>query len=281
MGFSIAGFSSIREWVQSATEKLNSVGLNASKLEAQMLVAHALGVDRTFVITHGDDLFETRLVDELLTRRSGHEPLAYILGWREFYGRRFRVDRSVLIPRHETEVLVDETMALGGDCSSGCRLLDVGTGSGCIGITLKLERPNWDVWAVDISCSAIQTARENAETLGADVCLRHSDLFDQLGGMKFDMIVSNPPYIGKDESLPKEVREFEPEAALFADDGGLAIYRRIADEYRTFLNPGGWLLLEIGQTQGEALLSLFSGSRLVADLDGNPRVLVVPRDMPK
>ena len=280
MGFSIAEFSSIREWVQSATEKLNSAGLNASKLEAQMLVAHALGKDRTFVITHGDDLFETRLADELLTRRLGHEPLAYILGWREFYGRRFRVDHSVLIPRHETEVLVDETLVLGGDCSSSCRLLDVGTGSGCIAITLKLERPNWDVWAVDISCSAIQTARENAETLGADVCLRHSDLFDQLGGMKFDIIVSNPPYICKAESLPKEVREFEPEAALFADDGGLAIYRRIADEYRTFLNPGGWLLLEIGQTQGEALLSLFSGSRLVADLDGNPSVLVVPRDMP-
>ena len=106
MGFSIAEFSSIREWVQSATEKLHSAGLSASKLEAQMLVAHALGKDRTFVIIHGDDLFETRLADELLTRRLGHEPLAYILGWREFYGRRFRVDHSVLIPRHENFILI-------------------------------------------------------------------------------------------------------------------------------------------------------------------------------
>lgn len=222
------------------------------------------------MLTHSEDRFDASRADQLLSRRESGEPLAYILGWREFFGRKFRVDPSVLIPRHETEILVERALLFQGVRS----VLDVGTGSGCIGITLKLEKPEWNVVCSDLSSAAIQVARENAETLGADVEFRHSDLFDRFAGLKFDLIVSNPPYIGVEENLPAEVRDFEPHSALFADHHGLAIYERFAEQYRDFLNPGGTLILEIGQDQSEPLQKLFPNGEILRDLDRNPRVLV-------
>jgi release factor glutamine methyltransferase len=233
-----------------------------------------LMLDRSFVLTHPEHEVNELALEQLLQRRENHEPLAYILGYREFYGRRFRVDRSVLIPRHETEVLIEEALKFE---SKSARVLDLGTGSGCIAVTLKLERPLWLVDAVDISNAALQVARENAETLGADVTFRLSDLFEHVLQPQYDLIVSNPPYIGLDEPLPIEVKEFEPKQALYADDHGMAIYKRIAASVFDHLSEGGHLILEIGQTQGGAIQELFPTATIVRDLDGNDRVAVISK----
>ena len=228
-------------------------------------------VDRTFIITHPEQEVNVLALEGLLQRRENGEPLAYILGYREFFGRRFRVDSNVLIPRHETEVLVETALEFEKDV---CSVLDIGTGSGCIAITLKLDRPYWEVWATDISSSALQVARENAETLGADISFRHSDLLRQLDGEKFDLIISNPPYIGREEELSREVKDFEPDSALFADDHGLALYRQLAEDAPVHLHPGGQILLEIGYQQGTAVSNMFPSSKVIKDLDGNDRVVV-------
>ncbi len=261
----------LREWLLSASTRLNAVGVASPKLEAQVLAAHSMLVDRTFVLTHPEHKVNDLALEGLLQRRENGEPLAYVLGYREFYTRRFRVDSNVLIPRQETEILVEAALEFKNE---KCRVLDIGTGSGCIAITLKLERPNWEVWATDISYSALQVARENAETLGTDISFRHSDLLGQLAGEKFDLIVSNPPYIGRNEVIPREVREHEPDSALFADDNGLAIYSRLAATAKDFLTPSGVVILEIGQEQGRAVSALFPGSEVLKDLSGNDRVVV-------
>lgn len=263
----------IGEWVNQASVRLEQAGIAAPRLEAQLLAAHVLLVDRTFILTYPERELNDLAGEALLQRRESQEPLSYILGYREFYGRRFRVDPSVLIPRHETELLIEEALKL-SDCR---RVLDIGTGSGCLAITLKLERPDWEVWAVDISGAALQVARENAETLGAEITFRHSDLFSALEGEKFDLIVSNPPYIGIEEPLPAEVRDHEPATALFADNHGLKIYEQLAATYRDYLTENGTIILEIGQTQGEAAAELFDG-KILKDLSGNDRaVIATPR----
>ncbi|MDH4388014.1 MAG: peptide chain release factor N(5)-glutamine methyltransferase [Fimbriimonas sp.] len=258
------------EWIPAATERLTQAGVTSSRLEAQLLAAHVLLVDRTYVLTHPEVELNELAAEGLLQRRESQEPLAYILGHREFFGRRFRVTPSVLIPRQETELLIETALELMVPVK---RVLDIGTGSGCIATTLKLERPDWDVWAVDISGAALQVARENAETLGAEITFRHSDLFSGLAGERFDLIVSNPPYIGVEEELPVEVRSFEPGTALFAENRGLRIYELISEVYRDYLTPGGSMVLEIGQTQGEAVAGLFGGE-VLKDLSGNDRVVV-------
>jgi release factor glutamine methyltransferase len=262
------------EWLPSAYQRLERAGITSWKLEAQVLASHALLVDRSFVLTHPEHEVNELALEVLLQRREQQEPLAYILGYREFYGRRFRVDRTVLIPRHETEVLVEQALEWAGATAS---VLDIGTGSGCIAITLKLERPGWAVDAVDISNAALQTARENAETLGAEVTFRLSNLFEHPPQAAYDLIVSNPPYICREEALPTEVREFEPDTALFAENHGLAIYQRLANEYGEFLRPGGMMILEIGQAQTNAILNLFPTAKIVRDLDGNDRVAVISK----
>ncbi len=260
----------LNEWLTSASARLGAAGVTAHKLEAQVLAGHVMLVDRTWVLTHSDHEVNELALEGVLQRRESGEPLAYILGYREFYSRRFRVDSNVLIPRQETECLVEAALALPSD---NMRVLDIGTGSGCIAITLKLERPTWEVWATDISSSALQVARENAETLGADITFRHSDLLAQLEGEKFDLIVSNPPYIGRDEVIPKEVRDFEPDTALFAEEDGLALYRALSEQVPKHLSFESWLILEIGQTQAAAVCRLLPGSWILKDLDGHDRVI--------
>ena len=261
----------LSEWLTGASTRLNAVGVTAHKLEAQVLAGHVMLVDRTWVLTHPEHQVNELALEGLLQRRESGEPLAYILGYREFFTRKFRVDRNVLIPRQETEVLVETALELSGE---SLRVLDIGTGSGCIAITLKLERPKWEVWATDLSSAALQVARENAETLGAEITFRHSDLLDQLDGEKFDLIVSNPPYIGREEAIPKEVRDFEPDSALFAEEQGLALYRILSQQVPRHLTDGGRLIVEVGQTQGNAVSSLFPGSWIIKDLDKNDRVIV-------
>lgn len=262
----------LEEWLKHATARLAQ--FDSPKLEAQLLAAHILRVDRSFLLAHPEDDFPDLAGEALLQRRENDEPLAYILGAREFYGRPFRVTPAVLIPRQETEVLVEAALA----AENVQTVLDIGTGSGCIAITLKLERPAWGVKAVDISPEALEIARENAESLGAEVDFFQSDLFENVLGESFDLIVSNPPYVGVEEELSREVRDFEPSRALFAADHGLSIYRQIAEKAADHLDDGGALLIEVGYQHADVVTSLLQDKGWqvespILDLSGIPRVI--------
>lgn len=265
----------VRDWLTMAREALAEAGVTAPKLEAELLAAHGLGVDRPFVLTHPEDAVPSGL-KALLDRRLTGEPLAYILGWREFYGRRFKVGPGVLIPRQETETLIEVGATRLAD---GGSVLDLGTGSGCLAVTLALEAPRCIVTAVDISEEALAIARSNATRLRASVKFVFSDMFAGLGADRFDLIVSNPPYVALGEELPREVGEFEPKEALFAGATGLEFYERLASEAPSHLNSGGRLVMEVGYAQASAVAQLFveSGWRLIevrCDLSGHERVVV-------
>lgn len=267
----------IAEWMVHSRQRLALAGVEASLIEAQLLVGHLFLKDRTWVLTNPDETVPVLAAEALLQRRESGEPLAYILGAREFYGRRFSVRPGVLIPRQETETLIETTLSLGLPTKS-C-VLDIGTGSGCIAVTLKLERPQWNVTACDISSSALEIAQQNATNLGASVEIVESDLLGAFRDVQFDLIISNPPYIGVEESIPGEVRNFEPPEALFAGRDGLAIYDRLAAEAGANLKPNGLLVLELGSTQREAVTSVFSEKswklmKAADDLLGHSRCLV-------
>ena len=247
------------EWLRNATTRLDLAGIDSPRLEAQVLAAHVLRVDRSWLLAHPGHDFNDLAGEGLLQRREAREPLAYLTGYREFRGREFGVDPSVLIPRHETEELVEAALAL-PDAPAASRVLDLGTGSGILAVTLKLERAAWDVTAVDVSPEALATASANARFHGADVRFVLSDGFGALLGESFDLIVSNPPYIGDDEELPPEVREHEPSTALFSGPTGLEFYVRLAREAPAHLEDDGRILLEVGHTQAAEVRAIFEGA---------------------
>ncbi len=227
-----------------------------------------MDTDRAGLLTRPSAVVTT-LADELLERRLKGEPLAYILGYREFFSRRFAVDPSVLIPRQETETLVDAALEM---APLRGRVLDVGTGSGCIAITLKLERPDLEVVAVDISEEALAMAKGNAIDLGAGVVFFQSNLFENVEGV-FDLIVSNPPYIAENAELPREIRDHEPSQALFAGPDGLAVYQRLAEGVAPLVKDGV-MILELGDEMAAVVQSSFEqfGWRVLEtrpDLGGN------------
>ena len=246
------------EWLRHATTRLDLAGVDSPRLEAQVLAAHVLRVDRSWLLAYPEHDFNDLAGEGLLQRREGGEPLAYLVGHREFYGRKFGVDSSVLVPRQETEELAEAALELSSRQTRS--ILDVGTGSGVLAVTLKLERPEWDVTAVDVSPEALATASANARFHRAAVRFVLSDGFEALLGESFDLIVSNPPYIGDDEILASEVRDWEPSGALFAGPTGLEFYARLANEAAGYLSDGGLLLLEVGHTQAAAVVAMFEGA---------------------
>ena len=233
--------------------------------EARLLLGHVLGRPAAWLISHDDQVLDE---DELLAfaslvaRRAGGEPAAYLVGHREFFGREFAVSSAVLIPRPETELLVDIALAkVGADGTA--RILDLGTGSGCIAVTLALEIQQAQVTAVDASAAALSVARENAERLGARLRLLQSDWFDQLVGEKFGLIVVNPPYIAAaDPHLAAGDLRHEPDAALASGADGLDAIRRIIAAAPAHLAPGGQLWLEHGYDQAEAVRELLAAAGL-------------------
>lgn len=249
--------------------------------DAELLLMHALRMTRAELMTHPErELTErqTNHYQAALMRRAHHEPVQHIIGRQEFYGREFIVNRLVLIPRPETEHLVEAVLGLH---PAPQRILDIGTGSGILAVTLALELTNAPVTATDISTAALAVAQKNAEQLGVAERIRFvaADLFATLGEERFDCIVSNPPYVGSGEVLEPQVREFEPATALYAGEDGLSVYRRLIPEAREHLNLGGHLLLEIGHGQRDAIASLLTQSgfdeiQFVDDLQGTPRVAV-------
>jgi release factor glutamine methyltransferase len=259
-----------------------AIGLAPSataRRDAELLLMHVTGLSRAEIMTHPErELTETQgsAYREAIRRRAQREPVQYVTGVQEFYGRLFRVTPAVLIPRPETEHLVEAALAIR---PAPRYILDVGTGSGILGITLALELPDAVVTATDISPSALVVAQQNAQAPGAGdrVRLVQSDLFEGLPEERFDAIVSNPPYVATGEILEPQVRDYEPASALFAGEDGLEIYRRLIPKAFEHLERGGHLLLEIGHGQREALGGLlaqggFAEIGFVDDLQGIPRV---------
>jgi release factor glutamine methyltransferase len=249
--------------VKWATDDFRARGIESPRLDAEVLVAFALGIDRTRVIIESMrplEAAELALLRDLVRRRRAHEPIAYLRGEREFYGRTFHVDSRVLIPRPDTEALVDVALARTAHVSLSMRQLDLCTGSGCVAITMARQRPTAKVLASDLSPDALTVARGNAYRLGAyNVAFVESDLFASIPrGSRFDIITANPPYIASDEiaTLMSDVRDFEPRAALDGGPDGLNFVRKIVEEAPAWLVPGGVLALEIGAGEAAATRAL-------------------------
>jgi release factor glutamine methyltransferase len=277
-----------KEWKIQATRLL--AGTDAPALTAQLLLCHVLGIDRVALIAHSEEAVPAEaqaVLDALLERRLSGEPLAYILGSREFYGRDFEVNAHTLIPRPETEHIIEEALAFfGRQADESVRFLDLGTGSGCIAVTLAAERPAWRGTALDISAGALDTARRNAAAHGAELDFLMADFTRPLpfGEASFDLIVSNPPYISEEEyaELDAGVRDFEPRSALVPGPEGMEHPRIVEQVARRLLRPGGLFLMEHGWLQGEACRALCAGPdwnsvHTVRDLAGKDRCLYAER----
>ncbi len=239
------------DWLKLASRRLDSV------LEAELLLGRAISRTRAWLYAHPEQVLSEDQLDAaraMLDRRLAGEPIAYILGSREFWGREFQVNPDVLIPRPETELLVELALAL--DCPARARVLDIGTGSGCIILTLAAERPDWQCAGSDASEAALRVAAANRARLGLEgVELFHGELFAPVAGRRFDLIVSNPPYVASgDAHLGRGDLRFEPMQALVAADQGMHLLQRIITESRNFLAADGWLLLEHGHDQSASVL---------------------------
>lgn len=256
----------------------------SGRRDAELLLMRAMGVDRAWLLTHGDAEPSPEHIakfENWVVRRAKNEPVQYIVGETEFYGLALRVTPDVLIPRPETEHLVEAVLdRVGRD--GGPRICDVGTGSGAIAIAMAKELPRAEVTAVDISPAALAVARENAERHGVAERIRlvESDLLKALRGEKFDVVVSNPPYVADGAVLEAQVGEYEPHAALFAGPTGMEVYRRLIPEAWEALASGGWLVMEMGQGQRAAVAELLRGWDQVSfqdDLQGIARVAIAQR----
>ena len=272
--------------LERAAAFLAARGVESARLEAEVLLADALGSDRGRLYLERAVPEAVRLrFAELLDRRGRREPLQHLRGRQEFFSRDFVVDPCVLIPRPETERLIEIVLGLLRPIERP-RILDVGTGSGVIAVTLALELPGARVFATEVSAAALEVAKQNARRLGADgrIEFRRGDLAAPFAGERFDLVVSNPPYVPSEEiaGLSPEVRDHEPRVALDGGPDGLELYRRLAACVDEVLVERGWLAVEIGFGQSDAVRRIFSqgGSTAVEverDLAGIERVVVVCR----
>ena len=223
---------------------------------------------------------EKQFVEEIYKKLAAHIPAQYIIGHAEFFGMQLKVDERVLIPRPETEELVE--LILAENPEENLKVLDIGTGSGAIALALAKNRPDWSVTAADISQDALDLSLENANAQNLNLSFIKSDCFSEISS-KYDIIVSNPPYISREdqEEVGLNVLHSEPHLALFADEDGLAIYRRIAEDSKDYLNDGGKIYLEIGYKQGQSVPALFTENfpekrvRTLKDQFGQDRMVVI------
>lgn len=289
--------TSLRDALHIAATRLS--GLATARRDAQLLLLRVLGLDRAWLFAHPAETLseeQARQFDEWIERRALQEPVQYIVGEQEFHGLTLHITPDVLIPRPETEHLVEAVLKR---VSPGnvARIADVGTGSGAIALALAQALPRAEVTGLDSSASALEVARGNAEQCGLKGRVRwlKSDLLAAVRGEKFDAVVSNPPYVADAEILEAQVRLYEPREALYAGPTGLEVYERLIPEAQQALHPiraddgamgtpgmvaGGWLLLEMGQGQREALAGLLADwdeVEFVADLQGIPRVAIARR----
>ncbi len=260
----------IRKVLTWTTQRFEKQDIDAPRLTAEILLAHVLELDRVKLFMELDRPLQKDELAEfkaLIQRRMLYEPTQYLTGFKDFYNRRFTVDPRVLIPRPETELLVEAVLQLLPK-DSPTRVLDLCTGSGCIGITIAAERPQASVWITDLSKGACEVASGNAEKhqVASRVSVLQGDLFAAIPpGAKFDVVVSNPPYIQRADlpGLQKEVTK-EPPQALDGGEDGLDFVRRIAEGAHAALKRGGWLALEIGDEQGEAVKQVLTRAGYLA-----------------
>lgn len=265
----------VRTALTQGTQLLEEGSVPVPRLTAEVLLGHAMCVERVYLFAHPEqELTEVQWLHygRYLHERLNGKPTQYITKKQEFYGREFRVGPDVLIPRPETEHVVEVALEL-----EARHVLDVGTGSGALAVTLQLET-GAEVWATDISEAAAKVARGNAERLGARVRFVVCDLMSAMPAKSLDVIVSNPPYVPatQREGLQREVRDFEPHIALFAGDTGFELYDRIVEDAPRVLRPGGWLVMELGfgsLDHVQRILSGWSEVRVKPDLAGIPRVI--------
>jgi release factor glutamine methyltransferase len=275
----------LADGLEYATSHLSSAAIPEPRKEAVSLVSHILNRDSAFLYAHPEYELTADEKDELeskVNRRENHEPFQYIIGRQEFYGLDFEVTPDVLIPRPETEILVEKAIEL-LRTKEGPRICEVGTGSGCISIALLHELRTASAIAVDISAEAIGVAKRNAIRNEVDQRIEFvlSNIFEQIPAERFDVILSNPPYVPDSDiaSLQAEVRDHEPRAALLGGADGLSIIRRIVECAPARLINDGWLLMEIGYNQAEKVRDLFDHQAwarvdLLPDLQGIPRIVV-------
>lgn len=279
----------IRKVVRWSADDFAARGIGSARLDAELLVAHALGLDRVKLYMDLDRPLaadELARIRELVTRRRKREPIAYILGRREFYGRSFEVGPAVLVPRPETETLIERALELLPEDATG-PVLDLCTGSGCIAITLAAERSALDVDASDVSEGALALAARNAaaHAVAERVRFHRGDLFAALPEERvYALIACNPPYVAERDrdALAPDVVEHEPALALFAGDDGLDVIRRLAAEAPRRLAPGATILIEVGAGQAPAVIDLLARAGLTdarahADLAGHARVVEARR----
>jgi release factor glutamine methyltransferase len=273
----------VRSTLEAGAEGLAT--LSTARRDAELLLLRAVGQNRAWLLAHPEAELtadQAERFEAWVARRARHEPVQYILGETEFYGLAMKVTPAVLIPRPETEHLVEETLRCVAR-NAKLRICDVGTGSGAIAVALAHALPGAQLTAVDCSTAALDVARHNAQVHGvADrVGLVESDLLIAVRDERFNIVVSNPPYVADGEDIEPQVREWEPHAALFAGPSGLEVYQRLIPQAWDVLAPCGWLLLEIGHGQQEALAELLSEwdeVSFVADLQGITRVAIARRD---
>lgn len=267
--------SSIKQWLGSASKQLSEAGIASARLDAELILTHTLRKNRTYLHAHSEEEINPRFLDILDTRlalRLDRVPVAYIIGHKEFYGRIFNVTPSTLIPRPESEAMIDllkkaiQQPALPLPLETP-RLVDVGTGSGCLGITAKLEIPELDVALTDISRHALGIAEANAKRLDAKVATLRSNLL-QAYPYVADFILANLPYVGKDWEVSPETRH-EPGEALYASNNGLALINRLLEEAPSRLSQSGLIFIEADQRQhGDIVAKAKSHNLSLADSQG-------------
>jgi release factor glutamine methyltransferase len=282
----------LRDALAAATSGLTAAHVPSPRLNAELLLMFTLGCERAYLYAHPEQELSTEerhRYDHALTERSGGIPAQYITGHQEFWGMDFIVSPAVLIPRPETEHVVEAVLKLAtvGQKNAGqapsparpLRIADLGTGSGCIALALAKELPQAEIHATDTSAAALEVARANAarHQLEARVQFHRTDLLQGFEPATFDFVVSNPPYVGESEEdqVQLEVRKFEPRQAVFAGPTGLEVIQRLVPQARAALKPGGWLVIEISGTIAEGVRAALSGwaeVQITPDLQGIPRV---------
>jgi len=256
--------TTIAEILREASFALEAAGSPTSRLDAEVLLSHCLKLDRLRFYTHSEQALSSEATEDYakkIDRRKKGEPISYIVGVKEFWSLPFQVDPSVLIPRPETEVLVEEALVIMSERREpGWRVLEIGTGSGAVAVALASERRNIHVTATDLSGEALAVAKGNAERNGVEgrVLFLQGDLFEPVTG-QYDMIVSNPPYISRHDFglLPLGIKDYEPSRALLAGPEGIEFHRELIFKGASFLERGGWLLMEMGEGQGQNIRECF------------------------
>jgi len=277
----------LKQAVESAYQLFIENDVPSPRLNAELLLMFVLSRERAYLYAHPERELtpdEQSNFDEVIRERARGCPTQYITGHQEFWGLDLLVSPAVLIPRPETEHVVETVLELVKeypfDGPGRLKLLDVGTGSGCIALALASELPHAEIHACDISEEALEIARVNAArlALGGKVLFRKSDLLSVYAGERFDFVISNPPYVGECDAdkVQKQVREFEPRIAVFSGHEGMEIYRRLVPEAHEHLRPGGWLVAEIGYSEEDNVRNLLAGwaeVQVTPDLQGIPRVI--------